>query len=214
MNQISTARRSTPVAKISENLAMALHLAETDGLRYGVKRDVADEAGRLLAQESAMPHASPDVVLDWLKVIVPGVSNPPTTDAELRLRAVAIAGACDDLPAALFTSDAARAGLKRWKFFPSGTEVRDLIGAEHLAKRRNLIAVAKACPTAPVSGPRTRTEEEIAHVVEAATGYREEVKAHREAAEPGRPAIRASYLSGEALAQARREAKIKIGGQA
>lgn len=208
MNQIATTRAGTVARPLSEALTLALHLAETGGLKYGVLPEAVTEARELLHRAQIVAPATAEAVLDWLRPIALAVANGPAAE-EARARAETVALACADLPAGLFSREAATAALQRWKYWPSASEVRELVGHDYLARKRLLEAVAHAPGAPPIDGPHERTAEEIAAVTATMTAWRAE-RAARKAAEP-RPEklkVQPSYLTPAQLAAVRAGGKV------
>ncbi|MFS8371251.1 hypothetical protein [Acetobacter indonesiensis] len=62
----------------------------------------------------------------FAEVLNAGVANPLSGEA-LKVRCVAVEIACDGLPAICWNREAYRAALKRFKFFPSASEIVELL---------------------------------------------------------------------------------------
>lgn len=172
----------------SPDLQAAVHLAETDGLRYGVTPQAIAEAGSVLERFAVDPAPTADQIFRWLMPAMAGVAKAPTKQQALD-RASAVAFACADLPASLFSVEALRRGMMRWQYLPTPAEVRDVVAPDYLARKRVLWAVAHARPAAPAGRLEERTPEELAHahsVAEAAkaalAGMRKPEPAAREKA--------------------------------
>lgn len=115
-----------------------------------------------------LAQATPDALRTWLKPINAGVRNPQDA-AAFALRCTAIVLACDGIPAGALTPEAQRDALRTFEFFPSAPEVHNLLTrhanpirrmAEGLRRVRD---AADAVQEEPVTGPVTRTPEEVAH---------------------------------------------------
>ena len=119
--------------------------ADCGALRHGAPDALVREAAALLRSHDA-PPATTRAIVAWLRPIVAAVrGGAPATESDLQVRAHAVAVACADLPAEVFTVAAATAGLRSWQWWPSAAEVRQVVEAEAApwrARRRALAAVA------------------------------------------------------------------------
>ncbi len=107
--------------------ALVLAPVDTAGVSDAVRQEARGAADRFHA---LLSPAGPDRIYQWLKAINAGVRNP---QEDVDLKAVATAVSLLDLPAAAFTQEAQREGLRTWRFFPSVADVAALI--EPVARR-------------------------------------------------------------------------------
>lgn len=97
------------------------------------------EAQRLLPQVEHLCR-EPDgrIVAEWCARLVPSVRNPPGQQ-DLRLKVQAIAMACADLPAAVWTAATLTEAMGAFAFWPAAADVRTLLmpHAERLWRQRD-----------------------------------------------------------------------------
>ena len=212
MNEAVAAKRGGALARLSPATEAALASAEAgDSFRHGLAAAVVAEARAALAATPVVP-AGPRALFAWIRPAIPGVRNPPSREGAEAF-ALTLAAVCCDLPETVWTSDALKAGLRVWQFWPSVADVRTVVTRQAgalLARRRALAAVAAARvaePARPVVPPSPAERAAVAAVV---AGYRAEVVAHlapRRRPPPATPltpaqlaAVRAGGRPGERLA--------------
>lgn len=131
--------------------------------------DAAKEEARAAARrfEALLRPATALEILAWLTPISIAVRNPPPAED---VQGVAAALSILDLPAAAFTLDAQREGMRAWRFFPSAADVAALIepaGRRWRARRAACLDIAngprREASVAPAAWKRP-TMEECAHV--------------------------------------------------
>lgn len=160
-----------------------------------------DESGRAIARAAAatierlLAPASAAQIKAWFAPIAAGVRLPPGQDIDRAAFVAAVAML--NLPASVFTVEAQREALRRWRFWPSTSEVEELLGPTvarlrdrraallRLADRREAPSAAPAesltrdARQAVVARFRQRWVEEVAPVMQEQT---------RAARPPARPA--------------------------
>lgn len=154
------------------------------------------EAARLLPDmEHLCRPCEAGAINAWCRRLNPAVRNPQAAN-DLPLRIAAIASACADLPAAVWTSATCDQAMGEFQFWPAAADVRKLLlpHAQVLwAKRDGLRRViATGAPDAPAARP-VPTEAEKEAVAAAARQFVSERSFNREQEE--RPKVRPSYLS-------------------
>lgn len=113
--------------------------------------DAVAEAKALLAVLDGVPTIAdhPEMLARWLEPLIAGVRNAPTSEAAFAGAASAIGLACSSMPVAVLTQDSQRAALREFKFWPSASDVFDLLNVAHFAffqRRRDVAKVALARP--------------------------------------------------------------------
>jgi hypothetical protein len=107
--------------------------------------------------------ASQDDIRDWLLLVGTGVGNAPTDRTDILLRHRAVIIACGNLPRAVWCQETAAEALRTLKYFPTSSEVSDLLEPHAEALRRmhrDLEAIAEAPPAARPPAPRARASSE------------------------------------------------------
>lgn len=143
---------------------------------------------------------------DWaafLRPLLHAVHNPP--DAEgFRKRIAAIAFAAPQVRRSMLTKGVQREMVATCKHWPTAAEVVGFF-RDAIAHERALLEYRER-PLLMAPEPQARTPEQIAAARASAAAA---IAALRADGEETRPAVRPAYLSGEALAEARRLAGIQ-----
>lgn len=147
----------------------------SSALILGLPAGVVAEARAALAAAPVRP-AGPRAILEWLRPVVAAVRNPPDRQRAEDF-AAALAAACCDLPAELWTAEALRAGLREWKFWPAVAEVRAAVraaAAPLLARRSGLrlLAAARALPEPEPRVPPTEEQKQAVAALVASLRHR------------------------------------------
>lgn len=159
------------------------------------------EAQRALAGAATGP-ASRSALITWLMPIAAAVRNPPGPELDAKIGA--IAQACSDLPAWVWSGAAQSEAMRRWAWWPAAADVHELLTDVHgraLARLRALRRIAswrRAKKVEPTRSPRT--PEEIAATAKLVEEWRAEVRAREEA----KPQLGAIFLTPAQLREARR----------
>lgn len=130
MHELATIPKSAPVAPIAAP-ALANKIATFDGMeivRGQVPAHVVSEAKAHLAMLEVY-HAPPPIELIelWACKLRNGVAT--ITDREFEGRLEAIQETCGGLPGWAWNMETLRLAWQHFKFFPTASEVHDLIGA-------------------------------------------------------------------------------------
>ena len=157
------------------------------------------------ADEDSRP-ANLQAVTAWLTPIAGAVAQTPHAD-DFATRAAAIQMACQDLPGWFFNGTTALAAVRKFQWFPSAAEVRALLMAEtaqHRATLRALRALGAVKAEEREELP-AEARKALAPLIRARIAEFEATVEQREAPKP----IRATPLTGEALAAARLQASLR-----
>lgn len=144
--------------------------------------------------------AEESVVGVWCARLVPAVRNPPG-EHDLGLKIQAIATACHDLPALVWTAATLVEAMAEFQFWPAAADVRKLLlpHAQVLWSKRDGLARVIATGPADVSAPRAPpTEEEKAAVAAASRQFVAERSFNQEPVVE-RPQVKPAHLSPGAL---------------
>jgi hypothetical protein len=200
---------AVPLPPISAALRTALYYAEREE-EVGFAPPpcavtVVDEARTaLVAHDLACRPAGVPVILRWLLDLNRTVSAPLEPDA-FKARAHAVAEACADLPACLFTAETWRAAARELRFFPGAADLVRFFGPRKDEATRTLRALRRiTAPPAPKDPPpKPLTAQERDEVVAAfRPRYAAAVAPARSPTQqmPAEPRRRAPALSPAALA--------------
>lgn len=226
MNAIATtSQRSLPAnisePRFSDNLERAIdgHINPIPGVKGDrILPAISQEAARhLMEYDHLCSPPSSETVIAWLWPIVASSSNPPD-QASFRLRATAIARACELLPKAVFTADSQREAMGRFKFFPGAAEVIEFLKPDSIrltSRRRALKAIARTgAPAEEERKPRS-VEERDAILANFRPRFAEAVEQTRKQLGLLTDRPRAAHLRPDQLAEAyHREAEFDPGRRA
>jgi hypothetical protein len=115
--------------------------------------------------------APPTLVEFWLRKLRQGVA--PISDDDFDGRVEAVQSAAGDLPAWLWCAETLRLAWRAWKFFPTSSEIHDLLAPIAWRETRKLAIVrqiascalpAPAAPPAPEPEPALATPEKVEQV--------------------------------------------------
>jgi hypothetical protein len=160
-----------------------------------------EEARRVLPgfQDRLRP-ASLDEVRIWLAPINASVCNPQPQDELLDLIVPTIAALCSDLPGAVFNDQTRHEAMKRFKFWPAGAEIYELLSPHAALIRKRAAAIESISKHVhverePEPQRGSPSSEASAYVRELVASYTNEARARESAQRSKGPSAKALYLN-------------------
>ena len=113
----------------------------------------------------AADKVTPEAVWLWVLPLAAAVANPPS-EGDMKKRAAVIAGACAELPRAVFNVETQRQAMREFRFWPSVADVHALlanVAAREIGVPRLHLLMALVAPDEQPERPPP-TPQEIAAV--------------------------------------------------